>query len=68
MSLTKSQLAGMLSENIGLCESDAKDLVATFYQEICLALASGDSVSLAGFGIFKRRDGVVAFMASETLK
>lgn len=51
----------MLSENIALCESDAKDLVLTFYGEICLALDSGDSVSLARGGIFERSQGVIVF-------
>jgi len=30
MSLAKSQLADMLSEDIALCESDAKDMAMTF--------------------------------------
>lgn len=36
----------------------------TFYGEICLALDSGNSDSLAGLGIFERREGVIAFQES----
>ena len=53
MPLTKSQLAAMLLDQLGLNEREAHDMVEGFYEEISLALASGESVNLAGFGRFE---------------
>lgn len=64
----------MLFEKIGLNKREAKDLVESFYEEILIALETGESVNLAGFGKFKVRDksktgeDVVAFHASGKLK
>ena len=54
MPLTKSQLAVMLLDQLGLNEREAEGLVDSFYEEIALALESGESVRLAGFGRFEK--------------
>jgi integration host factor subunit alpha len=63
MPLTKSQLAAMLLDHLGLNEREAEGLVDSFYEEIASALANGESVNLAGFGKFERD----AFTPSVTL-
>lgn len=63
MPLTKTKLAATLAERMGLSKREAKDVVTTFYDEICLALESGKSVNLAGFGALEsaaESDGLVA--------
>lgn len=54
MTLTKSQLAAMLLDQLGLNEHEAEGLVESFYEEISLALTAGESVNLAGFGNFEK--------------
>jgi integration host factor subunit alpha len=54
MPLTKAELAAMLLDQLGLNEREASDLVAGFYEEISLALETGESVQLAGFGRFEK--------------
>lgn len=54
MPLTKPQLAAMLLGQLGLNKREAQDLVESFYEEISLALESGESVNLAGFGRFEK--------------
>jgi integration host factor subunit alpha len=39
----------------GLSRSEAKDIVETMIREICLALETGESVKLRGFGTFAVR-------------
>ena len=56
MTLTKAELADMLFEKVGLNKREAKDMVETFFEEIRLALESGESVKLSGFGNFQLRD------------
>jgi integration host factor subunit alpha len=63
MTLTKTDLATMLLGQLGLNAREAEGLVDSFYEEIALALESGESVNLAGFGTFKQ-DG---FTPSEKL-
>jgi integration host factor subunit alpha len=56
LTLTKSELADMLFEQVGLNKREAKDMVESFFDEIRSALESGDSVKLSGFGNFMLRD------------
>lgn len=54
--LTKAELAELLFEQVGLNKREAKDMVETFFDEICDALERGESVKLSGFGNFQLRD------------
>lgn len=56
MALTKSELAEMLFDELGLNKREAKELVELFFQEVCEALSNGDDVKLSGFGNFALRD------------
>ena len=61
MILTRSQLAAMLADTIGLTKVEARNLVAGFYDELILALETGEKVHLAGFVDFQVTEGRVAF-------
>lgn len=61
MNLTRSQLAFMLADSIGLTKVEARNLVASFYEELTLALETGEMVHLAGFGDFQVTEGRVTF-------
>jgi integration host factor subunit alpha len=56
MTLTKAELADLIFEKVGLNKREAKDMVESFFEEVRLALESGDSVKLSGFGNFQLRD------------
>src|SRR6476660_793485 len=56
MTLTKAELADLLSEKVGLNKREAKDMVEAFFEEIRGALERGESVKLSGFGNFQLRD------------
>ena len=56
MTLTKAELADMLFEKVGLNKREAKDMVEAFFEEIRVALETGESVKLSGFGNFQLRD------------
>ncbi|MDF0604101.1 integration host factor subunit alpha [Neisseriaceae bacterium TC5R-5] len=56
MTLTKAELADMLFVQVGLNKREAKEIVESFFEEIRLALETGDSVKLSGFGNFQLRD------------
>ena len=56
MTLTKVEIAANLIEKHGLTKSEAKNLVETFFEEIRVALESGNDVKLSGFGNFELRD------------
>jgi integration host factor subunit alpha len=56
MTLTKAELADLLFEKVGLNKREAKDMVDAFYEEVRVALQSGDGVKLSGFGNFQLRD------------
>ena len=56
MTLTKADLADMLFDKVGLNKREAKDMVEAFFEEVCNALQTGDSVKLSGFGNFQLRD------------
>jgi integration host factor subunit alpha len=55
MTLTKAELADLLYEQVGLNKREAKDMVEAFFEEVRIALESGDSVKLSGFGNFELR-------------
>jgi integration host factor subunit alpha len=55
MTLTKAELAEILSDKAHLPKRDGKDFVELFFEEIRLALESGDAVKLSGFGNFELR-------------
>jgi integration host factor subunit alpha len=54
MTLTKAD--AVLFEKVGLNKREAKDMVEAFFEEIRVALESGESVKLSGFGNFQLRD------------
>lgn len=54
--VTKAELASALHEEMGLNKREAKELVEIFFEELRLALESGESVKLSGFGNFVLRD------------
>ena len=56
MALTKAELAEKLFEELGLNKREAKELVELFFEEIRVALESGNQVKLSGFGNFDLRD------------
>ena len=56
MALTKADMAEKLYEELGLNKREAKELVEMFFEEIRVALESGDLVKLSGFGNFDLRD------------
>lgn len=56
MAVTKADLAETLFDELGLNKREAKELVDLFFEEIKVALESGDDVKLSGFGNFALRD------------
>lgn len=56
MALTKADMAERLIEELHLHKRDAKELVESFFEEIRLALESGEQVKLSGFGNFDLRE------------
>ncbi len=54
--LTKAELTELLYEQVGLNKREAKEMVETFFEEICGALERGEAVKLSGFGNFQLRD------------
>ena len=54
--LSKAMISETLCQEIGLNKKDAKELVEVFFEEIKLALESGQHVKLSGFGNFILRD------------
>ncbi len=55
MALTKADLAERLFTKFGISKRDAKMIVEAFFEEIRLALETGDQVKLSGFGNFDLR-------------
>ncbi len=55
MALTKADMGEKLYEELGLNKREAKELVEMFFEEMKLALESGDQVKLSGFGNFDLR-------------
>ena len=56
MAVTKLDLAEQLFETLGLNKREAKEFVDRFFEEIRVALESGNAVKLSGFGNFELRD------------
>jgi integration host factor subunit alpha len=56
MTLTKADLADLLFEKVGLNKREAKDMGASFFEEVRMALEAGEGVKLSGFGNFQLRD------------
>jgi integration host factor subunit alpha len=56
--LTKSELAVMLFEQIGLNKREAKDLIDAFFDRITNQLVEGQDVKISGFGNFEVRTKV----------
>ena len=54
--LTKAELTELLYEQVGVNKREAKEMVETFFEEICCALERGEAVKLSGFGNFQLRD------------
>lgn len=54
--LTKSEMADMLFEELGLNKREAKEIVEMFFEEIRASLESNEQVKLSGFGNFELRD------------
>lgn len=55
MALTKAELAEVLFDKYGISKQEAKVLVEGFFEEIRVALESGEQVKLSGFGNFELR-------------
>ncbi len=56
MAITKAELVEYLFKMIGINKREAKEVVDSLFEEICLALEQGDNVKLSGFGNFILRD------------
>ncbi len=56
MSLTKSEIANRLFDEVGLNKREAKEFVDAYFETIKAALESGENVKLSGFGNFQLRD------------
>lgn len=56
--LTKSELAAMLFEQIGLNKREAKDFIDSFFGQIANQLVEGQDVKISGFGNFEVRTKV----------
>ncbi len=56
MTLTKAELADLLSEKVGLNKREAKDMVESYFEEIRAQLEKGESVKLSSFGNFQLRE------------
>jgi len=54
--LTKSDLAELLRDHVGLTQREAKAMAEAFFEIILDALESGECVRLAGFGSFHLHD------------
>ena len=52
----KADLAERLHEELGLNKREVKDIVELFFDEIRVALESGNQVKISGFGNFDLRD------------
>lgn len=53
--LTKTQLADLLFEQIGLNKRESKEMVDAFFELIAQQLIAGNEVKLSGFGNFQMR-------------
>jgi integration host factor subunit alpha len=56
VAVTKADLADTLFNELGLNKREAKEFVELFFEKIRVALESGESVKLSGFGNFGVRE------------
>ena len=56
MALTKADMAESLFNQLGLNKREARELVDVLFEDLRLALTSGEQVKLSGFGNFDLRD------------
>jgi DNA-binding protein HU-beta len=54
--VNKSELIGVVAITANITKGDAKVVVDAVLDNVALALASGDSVALLGFGTFSVKD------------
>lgn len=54
--LTKADLVDRLFDELGLNKREGKELVDQFFEELSVALETGQPVKLSGFGNFDLRD------------
>lgn len=55
MTLTKAILTAELTDKLGLSKPEAQTVVEAFFEAMSEALASGDDIKLANFGVFSVR-------------
>ena len=56
MALTKAEMAESLFNQLGLNKREARELVDVLFEDLRVALTSGEQVKLSGFGNFDLRD------------
>ena len=56
MALTKADMAESLFNQLGLNKREARELVDLLFEDLRVALTSGEQVKLSGFGNFDLRD------------
>src|SRR6185436_9405365 len=54
--LTKEELQNLLFEKIGLSKRECREMVNAIFEEMRVALESGEAVKLEGFGRFQPKD------------
>jgi integration host factor subunit alpha len=54
--LTKEELQNLLFANIGLSKRECREMVNAIFEEMRVALESGDTVKLEGFGRFQPKE------------
>lgn len=54
--LTKEELQNLLFANIGLSKRECREMVNALFEEMRVALESGDTVKLEGFGRFQPKE------------
>ena len=53
--VTRAQLAETIYAQVGLSRNDSADLLETVLERVSVALETGDSVKISGFGTFSVR-------------
>ena len=56
LSLTRSDIAGRISREIGVSKTESADLLGSMISHISNSLIAGEPVKLMGFGSFSTRD------------
>ena len=54
--LTRAEIAEAIHRKLGLSRSESLAMVEAILQHMCVALAKGENVKIAGFGTFLLRD------------